>query len=71
MSNLVERLRNTVTQSIGYMGHNELSVSDLQLEAADEIERLRHELVKAANVARVAGHNSLCHALLKAMERRP
>lgn len=53
---IVERLRRTVTQSIGYMGENEVSVSDLQLEAADEIERLRARLLTFQGTPACAEH---------------
>jgi flagellin-like hook-associated protein FlgL len=67
MINILERLRNTTTQSIGFLGVNEISVSDLQLAAADEIERLRKEIECAAYAAEVGGLNSLADRLRKAL----
>ena len=48
MSDILDRLRKTTTQSIGYMGFQEVSVSDLQLEAALYIEKYRCALAEIA-----------------------
>ena len=67
MKDIAWLLRNTSTQSIGYMGHNEISVSDLNLSAAAEIDRLRKEIECAAYAAEVGGLNALAARLKAAL----
>jgi hypothetical protein len=62
---LIDRLRKTMTQCFGAYGENDICVSDLQLEAADEIERLRGVVYEAACVAKVAGLTHHAKALEK------